>query len=143
MFKKCGFSLLLVALIFSTGCEKEEVKTPAAEQAATAAEVSFRQDLMPIFTRSCAVCHNRESSNKAAIAEEVYYEKPEDILVKVGMYIIPEKPAESGLLEIVAQKMAVGDHQLLMPPPGTAVPKWSEKEIGLFSQWIIAGAQDN
>lgn len=108
-----------------------------------AAEVSLSTDLMPIFARSCAVCHQREGGNEKAIKDKTFYEKKEDIMGVVGTYILPGKPEQSGLLKILNQTTKVGRRETPMPPPKSDVPKWSEAELKLFSEWVSAGAKDN
>jgi len=122
-------------MLVAMGCAKEEKAPPVATQ------VSFEKEIMPVFLRSCGVCHRREGGNAAAIAHAVYYENSEDVWAKIGTYIIPGKPEESGLLKVLNQSFPVGESQVVMPPPAADVPKWSEAELALFTQWIEQGAK--
>jgi hypothetical protein len=108
-----------------------------------AEEVSFSTDLMPLFERSCSVCHKRDGGKEKAIANKIFYETKEDVLSKVGTFIIPGKPEESGLLQVLNQTKKFGRRNMPMPPPKAAMPKWSEAELKLFSDWIKAGAKDS
>ena len=132
--------ICLATLFLYTGCEKKETKT--TEETETKV-VSFSNDLMPKFTRSCAACHKRDGGNAKATANQVYYENKDDILGTVGTYIIPGKPDESGLLNVLNQTYPVGESKIVMPPPGMPVPKWKDDELKLFALWIEQGAQDN
>jgi cytochrome c553 len=110
---------------------------------ACAEGVSFSKDIMPLFERSCAVCHKREGGKEKAIQNNTFYEKKEDILSVVGTFIIPGKPEDSGLLKVLNQTQKFGRKEMPMPPPKAAAPKWSEAELKEFAGWISAGAKDN
>jgi hypothetical protein len=107
-----------------------------------AEEVSFEKDLMPLFERSCAICHKRDGNEKA-IKNGVFYEKKEDVLSLVGTHIVPGKPEESNLLKVLDQTKKFGRRKMPMPPPKAAAPKWSAEELKRFSDWIKAGAKDS
>ena len=136
---KLLISVVLAALVISVGCRKEEGPPPETSETS----ISLEQDLMPVFSRSCGGCHQREGGNKNAIVNQVFYETKADILEKVGQYIIPGKPQDSGLFKVCNQSVPVGDSLIVMPPPKSNVPKWSTEELDKFSQWITAGAPDN
>ena len=137
-----GLIILLTGVLFViSGCSKKE--DTAKEQPEISGNVSLSNQVIPLFVRSCGVCHKREGGNPAAIANATYFETKEDILGKVGSFIIAGKPEESGLLKILNQSMPVGKNKIVMPPPGTSVPKWNMEELGFFSSWITQGAEDN
>ena len=108
-----------------------------------AEEVSMKNDIMPLFERSCAVCHKREGGNEKATANKTFYETKEDILSMVGTFIMPGKPEESGLLKVLDQTQKFGRREMPMPPPKAAAPKWSAAELKKFEAWVSAGAKDN
>jgi hypothetical protein len=141
--------LSLVSLLFLlTVCQtkKEEPKTeaePEIKQEAADEGVSLSKDLLPVFVRSCGVCHAREGGNEKAVEHQVYYENKEDILGKVGKFIISGKPEESGLVKVLNQTYPVGDDKIVMPPPESEIQKWSDEEVALFEKWIRDGAKDN
>jgi hypothetical protein len=134
-----GVSMLLTAC--APGKKTGEAPNPQP-QPATAA-VSFAGDIMPVFTRSCAGCHRREGGFEAAIEGGAFFEKKEDILAKVGTFIVPGKPAESGFLKVLNQSIPVGRDKIVMPPPKSRASKWTKEELDLFSRWIAEGAKDN
>jgi mono/diheme cytochrome c family protein len=122
-------------------------ESPAAAPAvpaapAAAVEISLAKDLMPLFVRSCGACHAHGGSG-AAVARGTYYDTKEDITARVGKYIIPGKPEESGVYKICAQTMPVGESKIVMPPPGAPMPAWSKEELAKLAQWIKDGAKDN
>ena len=131
-------------LIVLIGCSPKE-KTIKTDKSTPEGEgtVSFAKDLMPVFERSCGVCHKREGGSKAAVENGTYFEKKEDILGKVGTFIQPGKPAESGLLSVLNQSYPVGGDKIVMPPPNSKAPKWTQEELDLFGRWIEQGAKDN
>ena len=108
-----------------------------------AEEVSLSNDLMPLFERSCAVCHKRDGGKEKAIANKVFYEKKADILASVGTTIVPGKPEDSSLLKVLNQTKKFGRREMPMPPPKASSPKWSEAELQKFKEWVAAGAKDN
>ena len=79
---------------------------------AGAEEVSLSKDLMPLFERSCAVCHKRDGGKEKAIANKVFYETKADLLSMVGTSIMAGKPDESRLLKVLNQTEKFGrrDH---------------------------------
>jgi hypothetical protein len=109
----------------------------------TAEEVFFSKDLMPLFERSCTVCHKRDGGKEKAIENNTFYETKEDILSVVGTFIIPGKPEDSGLLKVLNQTQKFGRRKTPMPPPKASAPKWSAAELKQFSSWVTAGAKDN
>jgi mono/diheme cytochrome c family protein len=138
-------TLLAIAVFIVNGCSKKQDAAQEPPQISTnqeSAAVSLTRDVMPLFTRSCAVCHKREGGNPAAVADKTYFEKKEDILGKVGKLIRPGKPGESRLLNVLNQSYPVGRKKIVMPPPGMPAPRWSPEELDLFSRWIMQGAQD-
>ncbi len=133
-----GAGLILAA------CSKEQ--KPAAvpgSEPGTTAEVSLAGDLMPVFTKSCAGCHQRKGGIAAAVEDSVFFDRKEDILAKIGSFILPGKPEASGLLKVLDQTDPVGRSKVVMPPPNSKAPKWSKEELDLFSRWIAEGAKDN
>ena len=139
--------LLAAAGFAFAGCADEKKPEPKKDSPsgpqAKGDKVSFSKDVLPVFVRSCGACHKREGGNEEAVERKVYYETKEDVLGKVGKFIIPGKPQESGLLKILNQTQPVSDAKIVMPPPGSSVPAWSKDELDLFSRWVQAGAGDN
>ena len=86
---------------------------------------------------------NSSGINPSAVVNGKFYESKEDILELVGKSIFPGKPEEIGLLDVLNQSDPVGKRRIVMPPPGTRYPKWSENELALFVRWIEQGAEDN
>ncbi len=134
------FVLLSILII---GCSKKGTQELAKIQKEMATVISFQNDILPVFQRSCGVCHTRENVNSPAIEHQVYYEQKEDIFSNVGTFIIVGNPDESSLYNICCQTITVSDENIVMPPPGSGVPKWNDQELQKFAKWIAAGALDN
>ena len=135
--------VLLFIIISIIGCSNEDTKKLSETQKKLATVISLEKDIMPIFKRSCGVCHNRQNQNSPATEHDVYYENKDDILSKVGKFIIVGNPDESGLYKICSQTIKVSDKQVIMPPPGSGILKWTEPELEKFAKWIAAGALNN
>jgi mono/diheme cytochrome c family protein len=110
---------------------------------ATAEEVSLQKDLMPLFERSCAGCHNPESRVRGAIKDKAYFASKEDILGRIGSAIVAGKPEESGLIKVLDHTAKFGKKEKVMPPKESEVQAWTEDEIRKITAWIKAGAKDN
>jgi len=135
--------VLLFMIISGIRCTSKDTKKLSETQKKLATVISLEKDIMPIFQHSCSVCHNRQNQNSPATEHGVYYENKDDILSKVGKFIIVGNPGESGLYKICEQTMKVSDEQVIMPPPGSGIPKWTEPELEKFAKWIAAGALNN
>jgi mono/diheme cytochrome c family protein len=143
-------SALMVGILGIAGCTGKKpapANAPASGSveagAAAATAVSLTKDVMPLFARSCGVCHRREGGNEEAVEDGTYYETIADILGNVGTHITAGDPAASGLLKVCNQSRPVSDEKIVMPPPESGVQKWSTDELAKLSAWIEQGAQDN
>ncbi len=95
----------------------------------TGAEVSFREDIAPIFEQRCLSCHN-EAEKKGGLSLQT--EKGALAGGENGIAIMRGKPAESLLLDYIS-----GDKPE-MPKKG---PPLTKKEVALVRSWITAGAK--
>ncbi|MFC1568919.1 hypothetical protein ACFL4L_01670 [bacterium] len=136
-------SVLLIIIGCSPKKESPQIDNSQISPGEEITNVSFIKDIQPIFNRSCAVCHNRKSGNKSAIEDGIYFEKKEDVLGMIGSFIQLDNPEESSLINVLNQSSPVSKRKIVMPPPNSNVPKWSDDEIELFSLWIKQGAKDN
>ena len=132
--------LLSISII---GCSKKGTQELAKIQKEMSTVISFENDLLPVFQRSCSVCHNRQNQNSPATEHNAFYENVDDIMTKIGSYIIVGNPDESGLYKICSQSMTVSDENIVMPPPGSGIPKWTDQDLEKFAKWIAAGALRN
>lgn len=121
----------IVAWIKAGAPEKGSAPTDAvaAAPAVDLTNVSFAQDVLPIFVEHCAECHGADepeeglvlTSHKDAMAGSFY-----------GKVIKPGAPDESYLVELVATGQ--------MPKRGDDLTK---TQVDTIIAWIKAGAPDN
>jgi hypothetical protein len=97
--------------------------------------VSFAEEIMPIFERSCVSCHGAPDENGEIVLEASLDMTTYDGLMagsEWGSVLEPGDPGESLLLDMVK----VGD----MPEDGDPL---DPAEIELIETWIAEGAQNN
>jgi len=99
---------LSAAILLLSACASKQVSKAGVQSASEPHAVSLNTAILPVFTRSCGVCHKREGGNDEAVANKSYFETREDILARVGKFIIPGKPEESGLIKVLDQTYPVG-----------------------------------
>ncbi|MCS7224474.1 MAG: hypothetical protein NZ959_07960 [Armatimonadetes bacterium] len=106
-------------------------------------QVSFRQDVQPIFNRSCAAarCHGSEDAQAGLIlSADVSYGQLVNIRSTQNrdyIRVIPGNAANSLLYRKLAEdRPPVG---VKMPPGGSL----SDSEIALIRDWINQGALNN
>jgi len=115
----------------------------ALTNGAMAEEISLSKDLMPLFQRSCAGCHQREDGNPNAVKTGFLFDTKEDVLETVGKIIIKDHPEQSYLLMVVTPPEDPTQETKQMPPPQSKAQPLSKEEIKQISEWIKAGAKDN
>lgn len=100
------------------------------------ANVTYAQDIRPIFRKNCFACHGEQNQFAGLRLDTL-----KDTLkgTKEGPVIVPGKSRKSSLVIAVAQL----DEETAMPPPLSSGKsnRLSSKEIGLIRAWIIQGAK--
>ena len=114
----------------SSDTPRAEVVTPKQEETTTtntpSAQVSFRQDVLPIILKNCGFCHGAMGGLDL---------KDYKSLMTMGNnkpQVIPGKPQESLLIKRMEEKP-------IMPPSGPLPASDMQK----IKQWITEGAKDN
>lgn len=113
--------LMCVGAFWLTGCSQPKPE-PIEEQA-----VTFEADLQPLLSKHCFECHGKEEQEARLDLRTV------DLILtggESGEAILPGKPEESLLLE-----MLLDEH---MPPEGDLL---TSEEIELVRKWIAEGAR--
>lgn len=102
-----------------------------ADNHAKETPVSYHKEIVPILKRSCQGCHHPGDPNGDLIVTS-YAELKRGGMA--GEAIIPEKPDESLIIELIT-----GD-----PPamPQNQEPL-SDEEVALIQRWILEGAKDD
>lgn len=109
-------------------------------------QVSFANDVQPIFREHCIKCHSEtgEGSDQSGLNLESY----DSVMsgTDYGPVVIPESSISSALYLVVAQKTAP---EIQMPPhhqqalaEGSGDPL-AEKEVEVIQAWIDQGAKNN
>lgn len=121
--------------------------------------VSFSQDIIPMFVESCTRCHGGEEATSGSASLNLDAPFAYDNLVNVlarpfrpaegeevekeFFRVTPGMPEVSYLLhKLLGTHTIVGGTGQQMPRGADAVP-WTEDQIDLVRQWILAGAPNN
>ncbi len=102
-----------------------------AASMASAGEIVFDRDILPILSDKCFLCHGPDAGTRQA---DLRFD-----LAGVGVEhgaIVPGKPEESPLVERITST----DADLMMPPPSAKL-RLTDEEKKLLEQWIAEGAE--
>ncbi len=114
------FSIVVCCLVLSA-CYSEIIET---DELSEDTEMSFSEDITPIFENSCISCHGSDYSSPVLTSEKAYES------LTSGGYIDTEDPESSVLV-----KQLNSDH----PYKGAI----TNKELQMIVLWIKQGANDN
>ena len=103
--------------------------SPSGEAAPPPGQVSFAQDIRPIFERSCLLCHGTIITGDLDLRS---YEATMNTGINKPL-IIPGMPEESLFVR------RLKDEPPIMPPTGPLAPR----EVLMIEAWIGDGAPDN
>ncbi len=106
-----------------------ETSAPASEPAAAAGAVSFKNDILPIFDRTCARCHGG-ARREEGLDLRSYASIMEGS--QNGAVIVPSDAEASELIKLVMSGK--------MP---RRAPKLADEQIQLLADWVNQGALDN
>ncbi len=120
---------LFIGSTFLSSCKKESKKK----------EISFNNDIRPILSDKCFLCHGpdintREAGLRLDLQEAAFSELQSG---KGRFAIVPGSPDESELIRRIESE----DPAIFMPAPTSHLPRLTEKEITIFKQWIKEGAR--
>lgn len=97
--------------------------------------VDFNQDIRPILSNKCLLCHGPDESGLEAGLRLDQRDIATMELDSGSIAIVPGKPDESELMA----RIATDDEGMRMPPEEHGQPL-SEHEVELFRRWIAEGA---
>jgi WD40 repeat protein/mono/diheme cytochrome c family protein len=125
----CVLAGLLVTVGLGAGYAEEKPKP-----AATAAKISYYEQIRPILQANCHGCHQPAKADGGFVMTKF------DGLVKGGKSkqaaLVPGKPDESYLVELITPSDGVAEMPKDKPPLG-------ESDIKLIREWIAQGAADD
>lgn len=124
ILKLISKAAVLVLLLSLTGCYYDEVLEEISVPVPT--EISFANDIQPIFTESCVQCHPAFSAPDLTVGNSY-------AAITNGTYIVPNDVAGS----LLYQRMI--DNANPMPPNG----KLATAKLNLVKAWIEKGALNN
>jgi len=103
--------------------------------ARTPAEVSFRDDVLPLLSDRCFECHGPDSNAREA---DLRLDKRDSAIADRGSrrVIVPGDAAESELMK----RIATHDADLRMPPVTSGKQPLSKAEVEVLRRWIDQGA---
>lgn len=119
---------ILVLILALSSCYYDEIVEESVPDIPDDVVVSYKDDIQPIFTASCASCHPTIAPPDLTAGNS--YSSIID-----GGYIVPNDPDAS----ILYQTLITTNAQELMPP-NNALPA---SDIELIETWIARGAEDN
>ncbi len=107
----------------------------AAESEGLPEVVSYYKHVRPVFQAKCQGCHQPSKAKSDYIMTDVasLIKGGED-----GVSVVPGKPAESHLLELVVKQ--AGEDRPEMPPKDEPL---TEYEVSVVTKWIEQGAKDD
>jgi mono/diheme cytochrome c family protein len=135
----CIGAAFTMSLLAIHGAEKKKpaVDVSKLPPASDKKDLTYANDIKPIFEKSCIKCHGAEKQKGKLRLDslQAVLKGGED-----GQVIEPGKSAESMLVHNVAM---VGDEDLYMPPPDNKdkIPPLTKEQIGLIRAWIDQGAK--
>jgi len=109
-------------------------------------EVSFADDIQPIFVASCVACHDKSAEGYETSGFSL---RDYDSVMKgtnFGPVVVPDSSMSSSLYLLIAHKT---DPQIHMPPHHEDAlaegrgASLSEEQIETIRAWIDQGAMDN
>jgi WD40 repeat protein/mono/diheme cytochrome c family protein len=127
-------TLTVSALAIDQNENKKEKDRTEATAASKAAKVSYDKQVRPILQSHCQGCHQPAKAGGAYVMTSF------DRMLKGGESgepaIVPTKPAESRLVELIAPHAGKAEMPQHKPP-------LAESEIAVIAQWIAQGAKDD
>ena len=114
-----GMALFLGSCYYDTYPEEEELPLPE--------EVSYAEDIQPLWDRDCVSCHPSQAAPDLRAGTS--YNS------LLNGYVEPGNSAES----VLYQSLLGINNVSLMPPSG----RWSNNDINLVKKWIDDGAENN
>lgn len=132
------FILLIIGALFVVGCGPDLPETVAVEYEKLPKKIDFNQNVKPILSDKCFLCHGPDKGNikgglQLHTAEVAYAELSET----PGKFaIVPKNLKESEFYH----RIITDDPKLIMPEPGSHLTL-SDYEKAVLIKWIEDGAE--
>lgn len=133
--------LLVMVLIAGVAVAQESSKGDGEKKPA---EVSFKNDVMPIVNKYCMPCHAEDNFNPSELSLDSYKLLMEG--GKKGASVLPGKSAESIFITKLSSKPPFGDRMPLNSKKAIKDGKakfLSDEEVKVIATWIDQGAKNN
>lgn len=111
------------------------IAPPVRQACAQHAQMSYREDIAPIFRGWCVSCHEPGGEGYKATGLDLRTYASVMKGSKFGPMIIPDKPDQSNLIVLIA-----GRGKIQMPYGHKPLPGCLQENIW---SWIFEGAKDN
>lgn len=131
MLLTASAGLFLILGLISSALPQDKDPLPPLD-AASAAKISYRQDVAPIVKRHCLSCHTKNDAQGGLNMDAVKLFAKGG---KKGAGFVPGKPDDS-----LAIQMVLGVKKPLMPHKQPALPM---AKIQTLRLWVLAGAKDD
>jgi mono/diheme cytochrome c family protein len=130
----CLATVFGFALIDAGAAEKKAVDLTKLPPVADAKDVSYQQDIQPMFQKTCFKCHGPEKQKGKLRVDslEATLKGGQD-----GKVVEPGNSAKSVLVQNVAR---IGEEDDYMPPVDKGEPL-TKAQVGLIRAWIDQGAK--
>jgi hypothetical protein len=134
--------LVAVIVVMAAGAVTLHAQEVKAE--AKGGEVSFKEDVLPLFRKHCLPCHAEAESNPSGLSLD-----SRELLMKGGengAAVVPGKISAGTLMDKLGEKPSFGARMPLNSKrkirEGKAV--WfTDAEVKLVATWVAQGAKDN
>ncbi len=138
------YSVMVGILLFAVTSATAQESKPKKQVKKSTGNVSFKDDVLPIFKKQCLPCHAEENFNPSELSLDSY-----ELLKMGGKHgepFIPGKSKESLLVQKLGDEPPFGGKMPLNSKKKIQEGKakfLTEEEIKIIATWIDQGAQKN
>jgi hypothetical protein len=137
---------LLVLVMVIIGCSSSTSSTSSSDSSGTSTsnEISFKNDVLPVLTSNCVVCHQGSSppGNLNLEPANAFNDLVNAPSIQSSLMLVdPGAPDKSYLMnKLNGTQTDVGGSGVQMP---YGAPPLSQAQIATISRWISENAPDN
>jgi mono/diheme cytochrome c family protein len=130
-------NLALIGMVVGSLCIAGATAAVSARPAHAQAQMSYSEDIAPIFRGWCVSCHQPGGIGYEASGFDLTTYQGLMKGTKFGPVVIPSKPNESSLMVVLSEGASP---EMRMPAGHKPLPSGLRREIW---RWIFQGAEDN